>query len=56
MLKTMEKLVGRHIRDKILGLCPLYLHQSAYQPGKSTETTVHHVIAHTQRKHYKRGK
>jgi hypothetical protein len=24
MLKTMEKLVDRHIRDEILGLCPLH--------------------------------
>jgi len=46
MLKTMEKFVGRHIRDEILGLCPLYRHQFAYQPGKSTETRVHHVITY----------
>jgi len=44
----MEKLVGRHIRDGILELCPLYQHQFAYQSGKSTETTVHYVITHTE--------
>jgi hypothetical protein len=44
MLKTMEKLVDRHIRDQILGLRPLHRYQFAYQPGKSTETALHHVI------------
>jgi hypothetical protein len=44
MLKTMEKLVDRHIRDEILGLRPLHRYQFAYQPGKSTETALHHVI------------
>jgi hypothetical protein len=44
MPKTMEKLVDRHIRDEILGLQPLHRYQFAYQPGKSTETALHHVI------------
>jgi len=44
MLKTVEKLVDRHIRDEILGLCPLHCYQFAYQPGESMETTLHHVI------------
>jgi hypothetical protein len=48
MLKIMEKLVDRHIRDKILGLCPLHRYQFAYQPGKSTETALHHVITHIE--------
>jgi hypothetical protein len=33
MLKMMEKLVDRHIRDEILGLRPLHWYQFAYQPG-----------------------
>jgi hypothetical protein len=48
MLKTMEKLVDRHIRDEILGLHPLHRYQFAYQPGKFTETALHHVITHTE--------
>jgi hypothetical protein len=48
MLKTMEKLVDRHIRDEILALCPLYLYQFVYQPGKSTETALHQAITHTE--------
>ena len=48
MLKTMEKLVGMYIREENLRLCPLYRHQFAYQPGKSTETTVHYVITYTE--------
>jgi hypothetical protein len=48
MLKTMEKLVDRHIRDEILGLRPLHQYQFAYQPGKPTETALHHVITHIE--------
>jgi hypothetical protein len=46
-LKT-EKLVNRHIRDEILGLYPLHRYQFAYQPGRSTETALHHVITHIE--------
>jgi hypothetical protein len=48
MLKMMEKLVDRHIRDEILKLRPLHRYQLAYQPGKSTETALHHVITHIE--------
>jgi hypothetical protein len=44
MLKTMEKLVGRHIKDEILGLYHLHQYQFVHQPEKSTETALHHVI------------
>jgi len=47
MLKTMEKLVERHIRDEILMLHPLHRYQFVYQPEKSTETALHYVITHT---------
>jgi NADH:ubiquinone oxidoreductase subunit E len=47
-LKTIEKLVNRHIRDEVLGLRPLLQHHFAYQPGKSTEIALHHMITHTQ--------
>jgi hypothetical protein len=46
MLKTMDKLVDRHIRGKILGLRPLHRYQFVYEPGRSTETAVHHVNTH----------
>jgi hypothetical protein len=48
MLKTMEKLVDRHIRDEIMRLLHLHQYQFAYQPGKSTETALHHVITHIE--------
>ena len=44
MLKTVEKLVDRHIKDESLGLRPLHRYKLAYQPGKSMETALHHVI------------
>jgi len=46
MLKTMEKLVGKRIRDEILGLHHLHQYQFAHQPEKSTKTALHHVITH----------
>jgi hypothetical protein len=48
MLKTMENLVDRHIRDEILEIHPLHRYQFAYQPEKSTETALHHVITHIE--------
>jgi hypothetical protein len=48
MLKTMEKLVYRHIRDEILGLRTPHEYQFAYQPGRSTETALHHMITHIE--------
>jgi len=34
MLKMVEKLVDRHIRDEILGLQPLHQYQFTYQTGR----------------------
>jgi hypothetical protein len=42
------KIVDRHIRGEILGLRTIHRSQCAYQPGKSTETAMHHVITHTE--------
>lgn len=36
LLKTVEKLVDRHLRDSVLLLNPLSPSQHAYQPGRST--------------------
>jgi hypothetical protein len=44
LLKTMEKLVDRHIRDGALRTHPLYRNQHAYQAGKTTETALHSVV------------
>jgi hypothetical protein len=44
LLKTMEKLVDRHIRDGVLKIHPLHRNQHAYQTGKSTETALHNVV------------
>jgi hypothetical protein len=44
LLKTMEKLVDRQIRDGALKEYPLHQNQHAYQTGKSTETALHNVV------------
>ena len=43
-LKSLEKLVDKHIREGPLKKKPLHGLQCAYQPGKSTETALHHVV------------
>jgi hypothetical protein len=48
LLKTMEKLVDRHIRDGALRAYPLHRNQHAYQKGKSTETALHNVVTHAE--------
>ncbi len=44
LLKTMERLVDRFIRDVIMRVRPLHPNQHAYQNGKSTETALHSVV------------
>jgi hypothetical protein len=48
LLKTMEKIVDRHIRDRALRSQPLHLNQYAYQTGKSTETALHNVVTRVE--------
>jgi hypothetical protein len=48
LLKTMEKLVDRYIRDEALRIYPLHRNQHAYQRGKSTETALHNVVTHAE--------
>jgi hypothetical protein len=48
LLKAMEKLVERHIRDGALRIYPLHRNQDAYQRGKSTETALHNVVTHAE--------
>jgi ribonuclease HI len=49
LLKTMEKLVDRHVRDTVLHRVPVHQHQHAYQPGKSTETALHALVSRAER-------
>jgi hypothetical protein len=49
LLKMMEKLVDRHIRDGVLKEYPLHRNQHAYQTGKSTEAALHNVVIHTEK-------
>jgi hypothetical protein len=44
LLKTMEKLVERYIRDDSLRKYPLHHNEHAYQTGKCTETALHNVV------------
>lgn len=44
ILKTLEKLVDRHIRDGVLVNRPLHQDQYAYTTGKSTETALFQVV------------
>lgn len=43
MLKTIEKLVDKYIRDDVLDKAPLHRHQYAYQAGKSCELSLHEL-------------
>jgi hypothetical protein len=47
LLKMMEELVNRHIRNDILGLCPLHP-TTAEQPRKSSQTALHYIITHIE--------
>jgi hypothetical protein len=47
-LKTIEKLVDRHIRDGALKEYPSHQNQHAYQIGKSTETTLQNVVTRVE--------
>ena len=44
LLKTMERLVDRFLRDEILALQPLHPNQHAYQAGKSVEMALHQLV------------
>ena len=44
VLKTLERMCDRYIRDVVLKLKPLHKNQHAYQAGKSVETALHQVV------------
>jgi hypothetical protein len=44
LLKTMERLIDRLLRNEILAFMPLHPNQHAYQAGKSVETALHQLV------------
>ena len=51
-LKTMERILDRHIRDNVLKVNPLHHSQFAYQEGKSTEAALKKLV-NAIKKNYK---
>jgi len=49
LLKTLERLIDRYIRDSVLLVHPLQKNQHAYQAGKSTKTALHSLVTRTER-------
>lgn len=49
LLKTLEKLVDRHLREVLLEGGGLHGSQYAYQPGKSTETALLSVVSRIEK-------
>lgn len=48
LLKLLEKIIERHIRDEVLTVSPLSPDQCAYQAGKSCELAIHKVISRAE--------
>jgi len=44
LLKTLERLLDRYLRDEALAIVPLHPNQHAYQAGKSVETVLHQLV------------
>ncbi|MCP3662523.1 MAG: RNA-directed DNA polymerase [Gammaproteobacteria bacterium] len=44
LLKAMERLIDRYIRDELLVGRPLHANQHAYVAGRSTETALHSLV------------
>jgi hypothetical protein len=49
LLKTMERLVARFLRDEVLALRPLHPKQHAYQAGKTVDTALHQLIVRAEK-------
>jgi len=49
LLKTLERLVDRFLRDEILVLEPLHPNQHAYEAGKSVETALHQLVVRVEK-------
>ncbi|XP_039298083.1 uncharacterized protein LOC120354713 [Nilaparvata lugens] len=48
LLKTLERLVERHLRKVVLPYTLLHRKQHAYQPGKSCETALHQLVSRVE--------
>lgn len=48
LLKTLERLVDRYIKEVVLIRKPLHLNQHAYQRGKSTMSAIHKLSKHIE--------
>jgi len=44
LLKALERLVDRYLREVPLSKLPMHANQHAYSPGKSTETALHNLV------------
>ena len=59
LLKGMEKLIDRFLRDGPLASLPVHPRQHAYQPGRSTISTLHQLVGRIEKaldaKHYALG-
>jgi hypothetical protein len=49
LLKTIDRLVDRYLRDEVLALMPLHSNQHAYQAGKSVETALHQLVVRVEK-------
>jgi hypothetical protein len=49
LLKTIERLVDRYLRDGALALKPLHPNQHAYQVGKSVQTALHQLVVQVEK-------
>lgn len=45
LLKTLEKILDRDLRDTTLSTAPIHTNQHAYQTGKSTESALHQLVS-----------
>jgi hypothetical protein len=49
LLKTMERLVDRYLRDETLALLPLHPNQHVYQTGKSVDSALHQLVVRVEK-------
>ena len=49
LLKTLERLVDRFLRDEVLVFKPLHPNQRAYQAGKSVEPALHQLLVRVEK-------
>ena len=49
LLKTMDRLVDRYLRDKALAQVPLHPNQHAYQARKLVEMALHQLVIRVEK-------